>query len=981
MYHCSVKTIGRSGGSNVVNSAAYRSGEKLKEYQLDKTFYYSGKAMDVMHKEIMAPEKVPEWALDREKLWNEVERVEKRKDSQLAREVEISIPREFSVDQNVSLVKEYVQKEFVDKGMVADVCLHYGIKGDSYNPHAHVLLTMRDIDEKGFGKKNVEWNSRELLKEWRESWAELSNKHLALNGIEQQIDHRSLKEQGIDLVPQNVELPSDAKDRLTGQRERQLEIMRENGERLRDNPEIALHAITNRQSIFTERDIARYVNSRTVDREQYDDVISKIKGHDSLVRLVGEEGKEKYTTKEMLDIERKMFKEAGELSENKGFEVSKELVYEMSLKSSLGKEQSTAVEYITQNKRVASIVGYAGTGKTHMLDAAREVWERSGYRVRGATLSGIAAQGLERGAGIESRTVARRLIDWENGRDTLGKKDILVVDEAGMLGTKDVARIVGEVNESGAKLVLIGDPQQLQAIEAGAAFRGIAEREGCLEMSNIKRQEMEWQKDATKMFAMGEVGKAMSEYNREGKIHYHEYKQEAMQSMVDKWMSDRKEVEGESQIMLAYKREDVRKLNEEARKELKGSNILGEGREYELSNGKREMSIGDQVYFLRNDNGLEVKNGTLGEVVAADKEGNISINVKDREKEREVSFNIDKYNYIDHGYAATVHKAQGITVDRAYVMATRGYNQHIAYVAMSRHIKDVTLYWSRDEFSNFSDMKNHMSREAKKENVMDYIDSAKEYAKERGIESTYKDIDVKNNELYGEKFKEFKESMGERLARNTDSILERIEERRIYKKDLAEVERFYGEKIGKEFKTGEYAWFIKEERIGKDNYGIFEASKGEYKMMNMDRCFDMRKNEQIMISIAKDGKQIATPSEDALWDRKVKDLSQEFGKDVFFGAEIGDRGKCGGEIEFEGNRYVVMHKYDEVQLIDKKNFAKDCELKDGDYMKIKQHDIENRNSIVAVKDTEKYQKIEMEKQREMEMKMERSKGLELEIEM
>ena len=99
-----------------------------------------------------------------------------------------------------------------------------------------------------------------------------------------------------------MELPSDAKDRLTGQRERQLEIMRENGERLREKPEIALNAITNRQSIFTERDIARYVNSRTVNREQYDDVMLKIKGHDSLVRLVGEEGKEKYTTKEILDI-------------------------------------------------------------------------------------------------------------------------------------------------------------------------------------------------------------------------------------------------------------------------------------------------------------------------------------------------------------------------------------------------------------------------------------------------------------------------------------------------------------------------------------------------------------------------------------------------------------------------------------------------------------------------------------------------------
>jgi len=347
IYHCSVKTIGRSGGGNAVNSIAYRSGEKLKDHQLDKTFYYSGKKMDVMHKEIMTPEKVPVWANDREKLWNAVEAVEKRKDSQLAREVEISLPREFSVDQNISLVKEYVQKEFVDKGMVADVCMHYGIKGDSYNPHAHVMLTMRNIDEQGFGKKNVSWNNRELLKEWRESWCELSNKHLALNGIDQQIDHRSLKEQGIELVPQNVELPNDAKERLTDQRERQLEIMRDNGERLKENPEIALHAITNRQSTFTERDIARYVNSRTVDKEQYDVVMGRIKGDENLVKLSADEGKERYTTKQMLDTEKEMFKGASKLSNNKGFEVNKELVYEMSEKANLSKEQSSAVEYIT----------------------------------------------------------------------------------------------------------------------------------------------------------------------------------------------------------------------------------------------------------------------------------------------------------------------------------------------------------------------------------------------------------------------------------------------------------------------------------------------------------------------------------------------------------------------------------------------------------------------------------------------------------
>jgi len=984
MYHCSVKTIGRSGGSNVVNSAAYRSGEKLHEQQLDKTFYYSGKAMDVMHKEIMAPEKSPEWVKDRERLWNEVERGEKRKDSQLAREVEISLPREFTVDQNIALAKEYVQREFVDKGMVVDLCMHYGMKGDSYNPHAHVLLTMRDIDENGFGKKNIGWNNRELLQEWRESWAELSNKHLALNGIEQQIDHRSLKEQGIDLVPQNVELPSDAKDRLTGQRERQLEIMRENGERLKENPEIALHAITNRQSTFTERDIARYVNSRTADKEQYDVVMEKIKGHEDLVKLTSEKGGDRYTTKEMLRVERQMYKGVANKSKDTSFGVKEGMVEKAATYYGLSNEQKAAMEYITQEKGISSIVGYAGTGKTHMLGAAREIWESSGYNVKGATLSGIAAEWLERGAGIDSRTVARRLIDWENGRDVLGTKDILVIDEAGMLGTKDVARIVGEVEAKGAKLVMIGDPQQLQAIEAGAAFRGIAERTGYLEMNDIKRQSSDWQREATKMFAMGEAGKALEEYEKKGDLHVYAKKEQAMDAMVNAWCDDKID-RGGTQIMLAYKREDVRKLNEIARGELKKCGILDKGQELDLSNGKREMSFGDQVYFLRNDNGLGVKNGTLGEIIGVSEKGDVRVNIKDEEKDREVAFNIDKYNYLDHGYASTVHKAQVITVDRAYVMASKGYNQHIGYVAMSRHIEGVSLYWSKDEFNNLNDLKNQMGREARKDNAMDYMESAKEYVKERGIETAYKDICVRNNKMYNAERLEdrLKERDNQRLVKDgVDEnkyyhVIDRLERRMGFNKGVKELEKKYNYKVSKNLENGEILRYHAKEEINGAEYALLRVyGKREMKLMPVRDCKDLMPNNEAKIFKAPTGAMMAFPSQGELWNRKTESLREAFGKEVSFNMEVGDRGKYRGTIEFEGKRYGVMERYDQVKLIDIGNCAK--ELKDGNYMKIEASDY-NKDKMMGVADTERQKEVQLEKEMNKQKQMDRGREFEMEM--
>ncbi len=198
IYHYSVSIIGRSSGRCAPAAAAYRAGEKISDHRTGQTFDYTRKK-GVDATVILAPESAPNWVNNREQLWNEVERVERRKDSQLAREIDVAIPSELSHSQKQELVKAFVTNQFVSQGMVADVAFHHL---DSHNPHAHILLTMREISPNGFGKKNRDWNRKDLLKEQRSSWELIANRALERAGHSEKIDHRTLEEQGINRIPQ-----------------------------------------------------------------------------------------------------------------------------------------------------------------------------------------------------------------------------------------------------------------------------------------------------------------------------------------------------------------------------------------------------------------------------------------------------------------------------------------------------------------------------------------------------------------------------------------------------------------------------------------------------------------------------------------------------------------------------------------------------------------------------------------------------------
>lgn len=198
IYHFSLQIIGRSKGKSSVAAAAYRSGEKLIDNRTGLEHDYTRKS-GIVYTEIMAPAESPSWINNREQLWNEVERAERRKDSQLAREINIALPKELNQETQIALAREFVQDTFVNNGMVADVCIHDLQEG---NPHMHIMLTMRDITCDGFGKKNREWNDKEVLEGWREQWANHANRALSKEGFTERIDHRSFEEQGIEKIPQ-----------------------------------------------------------------------------------------------------------------------------------------------------------------------------------------------------------------------------------------------------------------------------------------------------------------------------------------------------------------------------------------------------------------------------------------------------------------------------------------------------------------------------------------------------------------------------------------------------------------------------------------------------------------------------------------------------------------------------------------------------------------------------------------------------------
>jgi hypothetical protein len=279
--------------------------------------------------------------------------------------------------------------------------------------------------------------------------------------------------------------------------------------------------------------------------------------------------------------------------------------------------------------------------------------------------------------------------------------------------------------------VLVGDPRQLQSIEAGAAFRSIHERHAGAEIGEVRRQREDWQRDATRDLANGKTGNALGAYRSHGMVHEAATREQARGDLIERWDRERQSAPERSRIILTHTNDEVCALNEAARERMRTAGDLGDDVRLVVERGARNFAGGDRVMFLQNERGLGVKNGTLGTIERVSAQS-VAVQADDG---RSVRFDLKDYNRIDHGYAATIHKAQGMTVDRTHVLATPGMDAHSSYVALSRHRDGMELHYGRDDFANQDRLSRTLSRDRAKDMASDYerADPAQRYAERRGI--------------------------------------------------------------------------------------------------------------------------------------------------------------------------------------------------------------------------------------------------------
>ncbi|RYX26744.1 Ti-type conjugative transfer relaxase TraA [Legionella pneumophila] len=705
----------RAKGHSAIAASSYRSGVKLYDARTGITHDFSNRH-DVIYSDILLPEGSPEAFSDREYLWNQAELAEKRCDAQVCKDIVLALPKELDLVQQIELARRFAQTHFVDQGIPADIAIHDHHDG---NPHAHILISTRRLEKTGFSKYKARDLNPAFAKGfivekdyWGEQWRDLQNEYFIEKNLDLTVDlnhiiserhHGKLKDQHNHYLLTEKTILQQARQEVL----------------LNDIDNVINH-ISTQHSVFTRRDIERLV-FKTINPnetpEGYLHWVEQIMGHKDLIELgANEQGQLCYTTRHQYLQEAKLRDDIEVMMKSRDGICAKNL--DNIVKNyTLSEEQLEAVRYITKGSQISVVIGRPGTGKSYLLKPISEHYEHHKYRVIGAALSGKVAKSLQTDTGIQSSTIASLTYKLANQQLNLTSKDVLIVDEAGMVDFASMALLIREAKKAGSKVILVGDPDQLKPIHKGEIFRGIAAVTGYIELEQIKRQNDLGDRLASMNMAKGMIVEAVDHYHEKGAIVFSDTTEAAAQNLIHDWQEDITTANLQDSILLAFTRTSVGYLNEQARLALKEKQILSQ--EEILFQGfdkELKIAVGERLLFRQNDKTLGVRNGDLGSVQAIKKD-EFQIKLDSGELLTIPS----TYNKMDYGYALTVHKSQGMTVKHSKVLIdSRYWDRHLSFVAMTRHKDSLKIYTDSINHPTIKELKQTLSRSNTRDNVIDW---------------------------------------------------------------------------------------------------------------------------------------------------------------------------------------------------------------------------------------------------------------------
>jgi Ti-type conjugative transfer relaxase TraA len=438
-----------------------------------------------------------------------------------------------------------------------------------------------------------------------------------------------------------------------------------------------------------------------------------ILAHADVIRLADRAGGPvtRYTTRTVLEAELHVVRAAGELAAGNAHYVgdARRAAIEASEKfASMTAEQERAFRHATGGEGLAIIDGQAGTGKSYTVAAIREAYGLAGYRVIGLAPTNAVAQDMRADGFGRAGTIHAELFALANDRTSWTQKTAVIVDEAAMLDTKLMAMVTAWAADAGAKLILVGDDRQLSSIDRGGMFGALKDIHGAAALSEVKRQHKNDERRAAEMMAEGNFHDALGIYEQKGAIHWTRTQGEARAELVEQWAKDSANAPDKSRFVFAYTNADVATLNAALRAVRKERSELGPDQMLPTAHGRYNFAAGDRIQFTANDKAAGIANGRAGTIEAIDGT-HLAVRLDGRQPQT-INFDAAAFDQFRHGYAGTIYRGQGRTLDQTYLYHSEHWRSAASYVALTRHRDKAELFVARNTAKDVAELARQMAR-------------------------------------------------------------------------------------------------------------------------------------------------------------------------------------------------------------------------------------------------------------------------------